>query len=333
MISGEEADARMPDVGMPDAGELERIDRARLVSAAFVAVAVVSLAVVIASFWRDVVPDEHHLGSESFIWWRLVFVILTIGTLAFAWERDHSHRRMLRQMVDEHQRLTDADRVRADVVASITHELKTPLTSLLGYASILRKRADSLSPQQRDEYIGVLEQQGQRILHLIEDLLQSARMEAAPGRLQRSPLDLASLARAVGNEMSIARARPVEIDVHDEDLGLFGDRSAMEHVLTNLVDNAMKYSDDGSVIRIGMAESDAEVVLSVSDSGVGIASEDLPHIFERFRQASNARGHSSVGLGLYIVSNLVAAHGGRVWAESEHGKGTTVFVALPRRAR
>jgi signal transduction histidine kinase len=151
--------------------------------------------------------------------------------------------------------------------------------------------------------------------------------------LLRAPLELARIVRDVSSELATARGRRIEVDVPSGDLGLFGDPAAMEHVVTNLLDNAFKYSAPESVVRVGIDEREVFVLLSVSDDGVGIAPEEIPHIFERFRQTSNARGGSSVGLGLYIVRNLVEAHGGRVWAESERGKGTKLNVVLPRRRR
>jgi len=217
------------------------------------------------------------------------------------------------------------------VVATITHQLKTPLTSILGYAMILRKRADTLSEQQREEFIGVIEEQGNRILSLIENLLQSTRVDAGLARLQRVEVDLGGLVRALSQEMATGRQRTIEIDVPAKELGLYSDPAALEHVVTNLLDNALKYSAPDTVVRAEVFEADAEVLLSVSDEGVGISADELPYVFERFRQTSNARGAASVGLGLYIVQSLVSALSGRVWVESEPGKGTTVTVALPRR--
>ena len=105
----------------------------------------------------------------------------------------------------------------------------------------------------------------------------------------------------------------------------------MEHVVTNLLDNALKYSEPDTVVRAAVFEGDGEIMLTVSDEGHGISADEVPQIFDRFSQASNARGHSSVGLGLYIVHSLVIAQAGRVWVDSEVGKGTTFTVALPVR--
>jgi signal transduction histidine kinase len=314
----------------PGEAELRAVQRRANSVAAFVALSVVAMVLVALSYWTDVVPDDWH-AAWSFIGWRFAFVIVTVGLVTYTIEREHSYRRFMSQLMYEHERLSQTDQARSDIVASLTHELKTPLTSLLGYASLLRTRA--LEEPQREQYLAVMEEQGQRILHLIEELLQSSRLEAGVGQLQRAPLDLARLVRAVCNELATARARSVAVEVPDGDLGLFGDPTAIEHVITNLVDNAFKYSDPSSVVRATVSERDVFVLFSVEDDGVGIEESEIPHIFERFRQTPNARGGGSVGLGLYIVKNLVEAHGGRVWAESVLGKGTKLNVALPRRRR
>lgn len=231
-------------------------------------------------------------------------------------------------------RLADLDRLKTDFVATITHELKTPLTSLLGYAQILRKRATELKAEQREEFFTIMARQGERILRLIEELLQSSRIEAGAAKLRREPLDLKAIAAEVEEGLtSMSRTHDLVFEVPDEDFGLYGDATAVEHVLTNLVENAIKYSEPDTTIRLKVEPQDSEIHIKVADQGQGIEPEDLPFIFERFRQAhGNGRTRNSVGLGLYIVRSLVTAHGGRVWADSKLGQGTTFTIALPRRS-
>jgi signal transduction histidine kinase len=231
-------------------------------------------------------------------------------------------------------RLADLDRLKTDFIATTTHELKTPLTSLMGYAQILRKRAADLDPEQREEFFNIMARQGDKILRLIEELLQSSRIEAGAAKLRREPLDLRSIAKDVESGLSgLAKTHTLHFAVPDGELGLFGDPTAIEHVLTNLLENALKYSEAGTEIRLTVDQDESEILIKITDQGQGIDPEDLPHIFERFRQ-SNGKGRTrnSVGLGLYIVRSLVNAHGGRVWADSQVGKGTTFTIALPRRA-
>lgn len=311
----------------------EAIRRARigiLVAGFAGAVVTIGTALVLAPHY-DVVPDG--LSEARHLWaWEPALTSIAAGLAVFAVMREYSGHRLAQRLAQEHRvasNLAELDRMRGDAVASVTHELKTPLTSLLGYAMILRKRAADLSDKQRDDYVAVMQEQAERILRLIEELLQSSRLERGMGQLRRAPLDLPAVAERVAKELSATRGREILVQVPAHDLGLYGDEAAMEHVVTNLVDNALKYSS--GTVRVGLFEGDGEVLLTVADEGEGIEAQDLPHIFERFQQASNARGRASVGLGLYIVRNLVSAHGGRVWAESERGKGTTFTVALPRR--
>jgi signal transduction histidine kinase len=204
----------------------------------------------------------------------------------------------------------------------------------MGYAQILRKRAADLDSDQREEFFSIMARQGDKILRLIEELLQSSRIEAGAAKLRREPLDLRLIAKDVESGLSgLAKTHSLVFEVPESDMGLFGDPTALEHVLTNLLENALKYSQAGTEIRLTVEEDDSEILIKIADQGQGIDPEDLPHIFERFRQSgSQGRTRNSVGLGLYIVRSLVSAHGGRVWADSALGKGTTFTIALPRRA-
>jgi len=218
-----------------------------------------------------------------------------------------------------------------DAVATIAHELKTPLASILGYARMLRAAGDTLDPRRRDEFFEVVEQQGRRLTHMIDDLLQFARTDAGPQKLSRTPVDIAGVVdRAVSTVSGLSGDHIIHTSVPDGDLGLYGDAAALEHVLTNLLENAIKYTPDATVIEVVVAGHRHEIRISVADKGPGIDPADLPYVFDRFRRGSGVvRG---VGLGLHIVRTLVEAHDGRVWAESPPGEGATFTVALPRRA-
>src|SRR5260221_2071769 len=177
----------------PTLADIER-QRKHLWLTAFVALVVVSLAVAVVSYWTQIFPEAIR-RTLNFSAMRFVFVVLSVGFIAYAIERERKFRHLTRELLTQRERaielyarleqernaserLEASDRMRADVVASVTHQPKTPLTSLLGYATILRKRADTLPLEQRDEFIGVIEAQGYRILGLIENLLQSTRVEA-----------------------------------------------------------------------------------------------------------------------------------------------------------
>lgn len=252
--------------------------------------------------------------------------------IALLWERTRSARR-LREQRSRTEQLERTDRLRDDMVATISHQLKTPLTSVLGYASLIKRKHGSLSAEQLREYVDVIESQAMRVTRLVEDLLQTTRIEHPQG-IQRTQLDLVAILRAAAQEIGDARGRTVDILTPQADLDVWGDRGALEHVIGNLLDNAVKYSEGGTPITVEVSDGEGEVAVTVRDHGIGIEPDELPWIFERFRRARSApRSSASVGLGLFIVRNLVAAHGGRVWADSEPGKGTTVGFTLPRRRR
>ncbi|HEX9776159.1 MAG TPA: ATP-binding protein [Actinomycetota bacterium] len=324
-------------------------ERRHLWWAATVFLTVLAAVVLVMSYWTDVVPEPIH-DVIVFPGVRFTLLALSLGFGVYAIAHDRSLARLTRQIVAHERelarlqaelerqrvdaaRLTEADRVRADAIAGVTHQVKTPLTSLLGYVAILRKRAGTLGDEETLGFLAVMEEQGRRIVSLIEDLLQSSRAEAGLTRLLRVPVDLGKVVTRLAAELGDARERTIEVDTPRGDLGLYGDPSALEHVVTNLLDNALKYSEPGTVVRARVTDDRSEVFLTVADEGRGIAPGELPHIFERFRQASNARGSGSVGFGLYLVRTLVEAHGGRVWVESRLGEGTSFHVALPRRQR
>lgn len=220
----------------------------------------------------------------------------------------------------------------SESLATLAHEMKTPLASLLGYSRMLRVGWAGLGEAQREEFFDVLEQQGRRLHRMIEDLLETARIDAGIPSLRREPLDLVALVgRAVATVAGMAERRRISIEAPSDNLGVYGDASAIEHVLTNLLENAIKYTQDGTSIAVVVSEHDTEVHVAVTDEGSGVDPDDIPHVFDRFRRGNGVV--SGVGLGLHIVRSLIAAHKGRVWVESQPGEGATFTFALPRRSR
>lgn len=241
-----------------------------------------------------------------------------------------------KRMADQRRSLAalrEADRRRSDILAMITHDLKTPLTALIGYVHLLQKRGERAGPVERAEFYGHMDRQSRRMLDMVEDLLQASRLEQGVQNLKREPLDLVGileetrtlfLGRAPERHLVI-QAAPVQ--------DVYGDRNAIAHVLQNLVDNALKYSPPGSTVWIAAEDRPGEVLLSVRDEGKGVPPEERDAIFDRFRRAQDSGPRGSVGLGLHIVRGLVSAHGGRVWCDdSEAGAGATFYFTLPRRS-
>ena len=229
--------------------------------------------------------------------------------------------------------LSETDRRRADHVAMITHDLKTPLTSLIGYLNLLKKRGERGSAADRSTFYKHMDGQARRMLEMVEDLLVSSRLEYRGQVLEREQLDLPAIVEEIRAQFAgRAPERRIEVDAGPVGDPVYGDRSAVAHVLQNLVDNAVKYSPPSSAVRVTVADQEGQVLLTVTDEGDGIADDERSGIFERFHRAAPGGPRGSVGLGLHVVKSLVTAHGGRVWCESEPGSGSSFYVTLPRRA-
>ena len=230
-------------------------------------------------------------------------------------------------------RLQELDRLKNDFVATVSHELRTPLTAMIGAAKTLVRGGDQMTPEERESFLHMIERQGDRLLRLTQGVLSGAQIEAGAAVPRRERIELATLAREVAAELSEARARSHEIEVvadPDEPIA-WGDPTAIRQVMSNLVENALKYSPDGSKVRVGVYDLSSETLLEVSDRGRGIAPGEIGTIFERFRQM-DASSSSGFGLGLYIVKSLVEQHRGTIEVESEPGAGTTFRVRLPQRS-
>jgi two-component system phosphate regulon sensor histidine kinase PhoR len=230
--------------------------------------------------------------------------------------------------------LKKMDQVRRDFVANVSHELRTPLSILRGYIETLLDSPET-SREEFCRILGVMERHSKRLDSLAEDLLTLAQLESANPNLQLDDVDLSSLFGEAVRDWKKKLANKhlnLIVDVPPDFPAIRADRQRLQEALYNLLDNAVKYSREHGEIRLMARQRDGEVVLSVSDNGIGIGKEDLPRIFERFYRVDKARSTESIrgtGLGLAIVKHVAQLHGGRVEAESELGKGTTIRVVLP----
>ena len=232
--------------------------------------------------------------------------------------------------------LKKMDQVRRDFVANVSHELRTPLSILRGYIETLLD-SPKTPREELTRILRVMERHSDRLELLVEDLLTLAQLESGNPNLQMGTVDLSSfLPEMVRDwEKKLTRKRlNMIVDVPTELFPICADRTRLQEALYNLLDNAVKYSREHGEIRLSARRRDGEIELTVSDDGIGIAKEDLPRIFERFYRADKARSPDKVrgtGLGLAIVKHIAQLHGGRVEADSELGKGTTIRVLIPMR--
>jgi two-component system phosphate regulon sensor histidine kinase PhoR len=230
--------------------------------------------------------------------------------------------------------LKKMDQVRRDFVANVSHELRTPLSILRGYIETLLDSPET-SREELSRILGVMERHSKRLDSLAEDLLTLAQLESTKPNLQLGNVDLSSFFREVIRdwEKKVANKQlNVIVDVPADFPTIRADRVRLQEALYNLIDNAVKYSREHGEIRLMARRRDEEIVLSVSDNGIGISKEDLPRIFERFYRIDKARTAKNIrgtGLGLAIVKHIAQLHGGHVEAQSEIEKGATIRVVLP----
>jgi two-component system phosphate regulon sensor histidine kinase PhoR len=229
--------------------------------------------------------------------------------------------------------LTRLADMRRDFVANVSHELKTPLAAIRGYAETLRDGALDEPPTAR-RFTDRILRQCRRLQALLDDLLTLSRLESVATQTEREPVDLeAVLQRAAEMLAAAARERQVRIEV--EAGGgvppVPGDPEGLERLVLNLVDNAVKYNRPDGCVKLRLAQADGQAVLEVSDTGIGIPQDALSRIFERFYRVDKGRSREEggTGLGLAIVKHVAQAHGGQVEVESHVGKSTTFRVRLP----
>lgn len=228
-------------------------------------------------------------------------------------------------------RLRRLEEYRHDYISMISHDLRTPLTSVMAYGQLLRRSLQEKGLEREAKHAEAVLTGAKRMNDMINDLLETTRAENGELDLQVEPVNLAdlvsSLLARVEDTFQRGRVRLVWVGTQRQ---VPADPGRIERVVENLVSNALKYSPSDSQVTVRVETGSDFVQLSVVDKGHGIPVEDLPHVFDRFyRSRSIARKREGLGLGLYISRLIVEAHGGRIWAESEVGKGSSFHVWLP----
>ena len=221
-----------------------------------------------------------------------------------------------------------------DFVAMIGHELRTPLTIIKGFARMLLKRVEKATPEESREGLATIDAKAAQLERLIEDLLYVSGIESREASLRIETVDVAALVRAVGNDIIQEHPdREISLEVN-QGLEWPCDETKVGLVLRHLVENALKYSEAPTPVLVRATDEGDHLRVDVIDRGVGMVSSDIPHIFDRFRQVdgSSTRQHGGTGVGLYLCAQLIRVHGGRIWADSTWGKGSTFSFTLPRRA-
>jgi PAS domain S-box-containing protein len=242
---------------------------------------------------------------------------------------DITERKYLERKVIEYEELS---KMKSDLLATVSHELRTPLATIKGYSTMMLDYFSKLSSYEKREYLKSIDYSTDRLAILVDNLLDTSRMEAGLLKLQKASTSLTKLVRRSVTEASIRANQHHIITMLAKKLPMVNiDAKRIRQVLDNLIDNAVKYSQSGTEVLISTRQVGQEIITSVTDHGSGIPAEELTNIFDRMYRIEQrlSSGVEGIGLGLYICQRLVEAHGGRIWVESKLGKGSTVYFTLP----
>ena len=272
--------------------------------------------------------------DETYKWVAWSYFPVPEDGLAFSVGRDMTELRQIHEVLRlRAEELEDANRVKDEFLATMSHELRTPLTSILGWARLLQ--SSQLSEREKEHAVEVIQRNAQAQSKLVEDLLDVSRIITGKLKIEFQPVSFAFIADTVLNSLRPtvdAKQLQLETEIDPSAGPILGDPARLQQIVANLLSNAIKFTPNGGRINVLLERRDSCVRLEVRDTGVGIAAEHLPHIFERFRQvdSSNVRTHGGLGLGLAIVDYLVRQQAGTVSAESAGlGKGATFSVEFP----
>jgi signal transduction histidine kinase len=242
--------------------------------------------------------------------------------------------RLFREIEDKGRQLEAANRHKSEFLANVSHELRTPLNAIIGFSEVLQERFFGELNEKQAEYTDDILSSGRHLLSLINDILDLSKIEAGRMELEVTTFYMPD---AIENALLLIRERAsrhgIKLDrVIDDRLGDFtGDERKIKQILVNLLSNAVKFTPEGGQIKVEATLGDSAMIIAVTDTGIGIAREDQEAIFEEFRQASGNYAHKreGTGLGLTLTRKFVQLHGGRIWVESELGKGSKFTFTLP----
>ncbi|HSP35053.1 MAG TPA: ATP-binding protein [Thermoanaerobaculia bacterium] len=240
--------------------------------------------------------------------------------------------KLYNEQVDARRKVEDLSRLKDEFLSIASHELRTPVTSIKGYTQLAKTLIRENDLGTSEEYLDIALDQIDRMSRLILELLDVSRIETGRLEIRREPINWSNFVSDVVHRHHTAVSdRHFHLDIPDESRVVVGDRDRLEQVLGNLLENAVKYSPEGSDIFIAVINKAESVVTSVCDGGIGIPADELNRVFERFhrgRQVSSTN-YGGLGLGLYITKQIVERHNGTIWVESKEGSGTTFYFSVP----
>ncbi|MEK6374630.1 MAG: ATP-binding protein [Acidobacteriota bacterium] len=236
------------------------------------------------------------------------------------------------EQVDARRKVEDLSRLKDEFLSIASHELRTPVTSIKGYTQLAKTLIHENDLGTSEEYLDIALDQIDRMSRLILELLDVSRIETGRLEIRREPIDWPAFVHdVVHHHHTTVSDRRLALNVPVNGKRVIGDRDRLEQVLGNLLENAVKYSPDGSELLVSVEDKGDQLVTSVRDRGIGIPADELAQVFERFhrgRQVSSTN-YGGLGLGLYITKQIIERHGGSIWVESAEGVGTTFYFSLP----
>ncbi len=226
----------------------------------------------------------------------------------------------------------ELDRLKSDLLSTVSHELRTPLATIKGYSTMLLDYDRRLRRDEKREYLSSIDRATDRLTELVDHLLDMSRLEAGLLQMKRRPTSISKLIKeAVGDAQLRAHSHKIVLNLKKKLPRVNGDARRIRQVIDNIIDNAIKYSSEGTDVVVSAQRVRRKLFISVADQGIGIPAEDLKRVFDRMyrREQRLTPQIGGIGLGLAICRGLVEAHGGRIWTVSELGRGSTFYFTLP----
>jgi two-component system phosphate regulon sensor histidine kinase PhoR len=234
-------------------------------------------------------------------------------------------------LIQDLTELRKLETVRRDFIANLSHELRTPIASLKALGETLHEGAIDQPSVARD-FVGKMNVEVDRLAQMVQEMGELSRIESGEAPLQKVPVKVADVAARAAERLKSQADRAglqIKLDIASGLPSVSADEARIEQVLVNLIHNAIKFTPPGGRVNISAKAEGDKLIVSVSDTGVGISEDDLPRVFERFYKADRARGGGGTGLGLAIAKHVVEAHGGKIWVESVEGRGSTFSFTIP----
>jgi len=251
------------------------------------------------------------------------------------WDGETAYLASVRDITERKQveeKLRELDHMKSELISNISHELRSPLHATQGFTKLmLQKKVPD--PETQEEFLAIIDEQIERLGNLIDDLLDMSRFEAGRFSIQKRRTSVRDVIHdAVGSFDCLAKEKGLAIneDIPASLPGIEADEERLKQVMINLLSNAIKFRQDSSPIMVKAENRGSELLVQVIDHGIGIPTEAMSHLFEKFYRARDTMARGGTGLGLYISKQIIEAHGGRIWAESKPGKGSTFYFTIPK---